>query len=62
MTFSEFLTLYRLETAVRLIEQTDKKMVDVALESGFQSVRSFNDCFKTHFKMTPTEYKKQLRQ
>lgn len=59
MSFSEFLTLYRLETAVVLMEQSDKKILDVALESGFQSVRSFNECFKAHFKMSPTEYKKK---
>lgn len=58
MSFSEFLTLYRLETAVELMEQSDKKLVDVAMESGFQSVRSFNDCFKSHFKITPSEYRK----
>lgn len=59
MSFSEFLTLYRLETAVNLMEQTDKKILEIALESGFQSIRSFNECFKTHFKMSPTEYKKK---
>ena len=58
MSFSEFLTLYRLETAINLMEQTDKKILEIAFESGFQSVRSFNDCFKAHFKMSPTEYKK----
>lgn len=61
MSFSEFLTLYRLETAVILLEQSNKKILDVALESGFQSVRSFNDCFKAHFKMSPTEYIKKYR-
>ena len=60
MSFSEFLTLYRLETATQLMKQSDKKMVDIALESGFQSARSFNACFKSHFKMSPTEYKKNL--
>lgn len=58
MTFSEFLNLYRLETAVRLMDETDKKIINIALESGFQSIRSFNNCFKAHFKMSPTEYKK----
>lgn len=58
MSFSEFLNLYRLETAVNLMEQTDEKILEIAFESGFQSVRSFNDCFKNHFKMSPTEYKK----
>ena len=60
MSFSEFLTLYRLETATQLMKQSDKKMLDIALESGFQSARSFNACFKSHFKMSPTEYKKNL--
>lgn len=59
MSFSEFLILYRLETAINLMEKTDKKILEIALESGFQSVRSFNDCFKAHFKMSPTEYKKK---
>lgn len=59
MSFSEFLNLYRLEAAITLMEQSDKKILDIALESGFQSVRSFNECFKAHFKMSPTEYKKK---
>lgn len=60
MSFKEFLALYRLEAAAGLIERGDKKMLDIALESGFQSVRNFNESFKSHFKMTPTEYKKSL--
>lgn len=58
MSFSEFLNLYRLETAVTLLEQSNKKILDIALESGFQSVRSFNACFKSHFNMSPSEYKR----
>ena len=61
MSFSEFLTLYRLETATVLLEQSDKKLVDIAMESGFQSIRSFNDCFKSHFKITPSEYRKNIQ-
>ena len=58
MSFSEFLSVYRLETAVRLLEQSDKKILDIALESGFQSVRSFNACFRSHFHMSPSAYRK----
>lgn len=61
MSFSEFLTLYRLETATVLLERSDKKLVDIAMESGFQSIRSFNDCFKSHFKITPSEYRKNIQ-
>lgn len=57
MPFSEFLNIYRLEHAVQLLCESDKKIVDIAYESGFQSVRTFNDCFKKHFHMSPSEYK-----
>lgn len=62
MSFPEFLALHRLETAVALIEQGNKKIVEIALESGFQSVRSFNACFRSHFHLSPTEYQKTLLQ
>lgn len=58
MSFPEFLMLYRLEKALELLEQSNKKILEIALESGFQSVRSFNECFKNRFNMTPQEYKK----
>lgn len=58
MSFKEYLTLYRLETALKLMEEGNKKIIDIAYESGFQSVRSFNECFKKHLKMSPSEYKK----
>lgn len=60
MSFSEFLAIYRLETAVILLEDRGKKILDVALESGFQSVRNFNCCFKKQFNMTPKEYRNSV--
>lgn len=56
--FSEFLNLHRLDSAIQLMEADDKKLVNIAYESGFRSVRTFNDCFKKHFHMSPSEYKK----
>ncbi len=58
MSFTNFLNIYRLETAVRLLEETDKKITDIALESGFQSVRSFNNSFRLKFGISPSEYKR----
>jgi len=58
MSFKEFLTIHRLETALKLMEEGNKKIVDIAYESGFQSVRTFNECFKQHFNMNPSEYRK----
>lgn len=62
MSFTVFLNSYRLETAIGLLDESNKKIVDIAYESGFQSVRAFNECFKRTFKISPSEYKKQSTQ
>ena len=38
MTFTDFVNIYRLETAIKLLEETEQSITSVALESGFQSV------------------------
>lgn len=59
MSFTDFINLYRLETALNLLIETNKSITEIALESGFQSVRSFNNCFKKHYRINPSQYKKQ---
>lgn len=61
MTFTEFINIYRLETAIRLLEETDLSVTAIALESGFQSLRSFHHFFQKHANTTPTQYRKALR-
>lgn len=61
MTFTEFVNIYRLETAIQLLDETNLSISSVALESGFQSVRAFNDFFKKQTKQTPSEYKKLIK-
>lgn len=60
MSFNSFVNVYRLEKAIELLQAEDKKLVDIAYESGFQSVRSFNASFKKYFGVTPTEYKGKM--
>lgn len=59
MSFADLLGAYRLETAIKLMDETDKKIADIAFESGFGSVRSFNYTFKKHFGLSPNEYRKR---
>lgn len=59
MSFAELLGAYRLETAIKLMDETDKKIADIAFESGFGSIRSFNYTFKKHFGISPNEYRKK---
>ncbi len=61
MSFNEFVNLYRLENAIELLENSSQKLLNIAYESGFQSLRNFNNCFKKNFGVSPTEYKKQCK-
>ncbi|HEY0639425.1 MAG TPA: DNA-3-methyladenine glycosylase 2 family protein [Pseudonocardiaceae bacterium] len=45
----------RAHTARLLVETTSLPMGEVALASGFSSIRTFNDTVRTVFAMTPTE-------
>ncbi len=58
VTFTDFINSYRLETAINLLENTDHTITSIAFESGFQSLRTFNDFFKKTMKLSPTEYRK----
>ena len=61
MPFKDFLNIYRLETAVRLMDETERSLVEIAFESGFQSLRTFNHCFHKHFGLAPSQYRKTSR-
>ncbi len=61
MNFKIFLNLYRYEKACELLEHEENSITQIALASGFQSIRSFNDAFKFFGGVTPTEYRKQLK-
>ena len=42
MHFSRYVNLYRVERATNLLMNTDMSITEIALSSGFQSIRSFN--------------------
>lgn len=58
MSFNSFINIFRLEKAIELMESSDKKLLNIAYESGFQSLRTFNNSFKLHYGINPTEYRK----
>lgn len=60
--FFEFINHYRVEEAKRLLSSPEKahlSVLDVMLESGFNSKAAFNTFFKKYTGMTPSEYRKQ---
>ena len=55
--FKDYLCQKRLQVAVDLLTRTDAPMRDVALQSGFGSVATFNRVFRENKGCTPTQYR-----
>lgn len=51
----------RLQTARRLVVDTQHNMQEIALRSGFNSLAVFSRAFSRFFKLSPTKYRQQQR-
>ena len=58
MNFNEYLNVYRFNEACSMLTTTDNPITDVAHECGFNSIRSFNNTFKTLAGVSPSRYRK----
>ena len=56
-SFKDYLIQKRLQVAMDLLIQTNMQMKDVAQESGFGSVATFNRVFRENKGCTPTQYR-----
>lgn len=61
-SFNEYLSTYRFNASLQALRSTDKPISTIAKESGFQSIRSFNDIFLKRTGVSPAQYRKQLAQ
>ena len=52
-----FLREYRLNKAEVLLQNTAKSVSAIALQCGFADVYSFSHCFKSHYGMSPQNYR-----
>ena len=58
MTFNDYLNVYRFNEACSMLIKTDMPITDISFESGFQSIRSFNNTFKKLSGISPYAYRK----
>ena len=56
LTPISYIKLLRLEKAKQLLDNTDKRIGDIALACGFTDFSYFCRCFKSAYKVTPSEY------
>lgn len=56
-TFVEYLNELRIQEAMRLLKNTNKRVVDICFESGFKNVNHFNRTFKNYAGISPMQYR-----
>lgn len=56
----KYLQTCRLLLAKNLLTDTNLSILDVAMSSGFGSLRRFNDLFKNHYHLSPTKMRKKI--
>lgn len=54
-----YLLKYRLQESASLLVTTQKKVMVIAQNVGFENVDYFCKMFKKYYKMTPTEYREK---
>lgn len=59
MTFSQFLTQYRLNTAKEMLKSSEKQISEICYLVGFNDLPHFVRVFKKHIGVSPSRYRKK---
>ena len=59
-SFHDYLTNLRLADAAMHLERTEWKIVDIAMQSGFACLRTFNGLFRRTYGMSPQAYRRHM--
>lgn len=62
ITLKDYLTRYRVGKAEQLLRTTDKKVLDIALETGFTNEAQLISWFKRMYSETPAKYRRNITQ
>lgn len=61
-SFTEYLQKYRIEHSMRLLSNSDMKIIDTAYSVGYSDINFFGILFKKYVNMTPSQFKKISKQ
>lgn len=56
ISFKQYVVEKKIQRAVHLLQTTDQKMIDIALDSGFDSVSGFYSAFRKKTGTTPSKF------
>ena len=62
MSFNEFINSHRIHKVCNLLKSTNDNILDIAYECGFHNQGTFNRVFKQYMKMSPTEYRNEMKE
>ena len=60
-TLTDYVHNQRIEESMRQLIQTNKTIMQISTDCGFNDVHYFNRCFKKKNGVTPTEYKSAVK-
>jgi two-component system response regulator YesN len=60
ITFTDYLTQYRIELSKKWLKDTNMKISDIAEKLRYSAAPSFNRSFKKSVKITPSQYREQF--
>jgi AraC-like DNA-binding protein len=58
--FKEYVTLVRLRAVSGMIKKKDMSISQIAFDSGFNSIRTFNRVFQNYYHMSPSKYMESM--
>ncbi|MHC5269877.1 cupin domain-containing protein [Enterococcus sp. LJL98] len=61
VSFQEYVNMRRIEKVMDQLVTSEKKITDIAFESGFSTTKSMNQLFKRLLKMTPTAFREKYQ-
>ncbi len=61
MTAGQYVRHWRLQTAARALQETQRSMADIAASVGYESEVAFRKAFRLHFKQAPGAYRRAAR-
>lgn len=61
MTIMEYVTSKRMQMAVRLLENSDTSIREIAESCGFSDIEYFSKSFKKYYGTSPSEWRKRMR-
>lgn len=61
VTILHYINAVRLENAHRDLVNTDHSILEIALKNGFPNEKSFNRVFRSIYKVTPSQYRRESK-